>query len=183
MGEEIKYEKVSGLRLRFPGEADMEILRTMLNDPRIEYSVVGWGLPVAAAEQRNWFHEIYPHRNNSMYFIIEKEGTGIGCFILDKIDREMKTAEVGIKILRAHQGTKMTVEASRLFLNYCFSDLGLQCIYGYCLSLQRATLRLVRRLGFTEEGRQRCSVYKHGKMYDIIHFALTRQAYREREGI
>lgn len=176
-------EKASGLRLRSPNEGDMEILRAMLNDPRIEYTVIGWGLPVGATEQINWFHEVFLSRNDRMYIMIEKDGTTIGCLILDKIDWEMKTAEMGIKILRIHQGTTATVGASKLFLKYYFLDMDMECIYGYCLSFQLATLGLIRRLGFTEEGRQRSSVYKHGKMYDIIHFAMSQQEYRERENI
>lgn len=176
-------EKALGLRLRSPNEEDMELLRTMLNDPEIKYLVIGWGLPVGATEQMSWFHEIYLPQDNRMCFMIEKDGNTIGCIILDKIDWEMKTGEMGIKVLRVHRGTRTTVDASKLFLKYCFLDLDMQCIHGCCLSLQRATIRLIKTVGYTEEGRQRSSIYKHGKRHDIVHFAMTRQAYLERGDI
>lgn len=184
MTNQIYIEKAeTGLRLRAPVTEDMEMLRAMLNDPKIEYSVMGWGLPVSAAEQLDWFHNRLPGRSDIRYYMIEKDGAAIGSIILDQIDWEMRTSQVGIKILRARQGTRTTLEAVTLFLKHYFMDMEMQCLYGSCLPLQLATLRLVKCFGFTEEGRQRSSIYKHGRYHDIIHFSQLREDYRKWVGI
>lgn len=184
MTNQIYIERAEdGLRLRAPVTEDMEILRAMLNDPKIEYSVMGWGLPVSVEEQLNWFHNRLPERRDTRYYMIEKDGSAIGAIILDQIDWEMKTSQVGIKILRTRQGTRATLEAVTLFLKHYFIDMDMQCLYGSCLTLQLATLRLVKWFGFTEEGRQRGSIYKHGRYHDIIHFSQLQEDYRKRMGL
>lgn len=164
----------AGIVLRRLREDDMEMLREMLNDPRIEYSVIGWGLPVSKVQQFVWFHKKSVSHGSQMYFVVEEHGVTAGCIILGNIDWDNKTGELGIKILRKHQGGKLAINASRLMLTYCFDVLGMKCLYGSCLSLQLATQSLVNRLGFTVEGVQRSAVYKHGKRWDIVHFSVLK---------
>ena len=177
MGNVYIEDPAHELRLRELQQEDMDLLLKMLNDPRIEYSVIGWGLTVSATQQKHWFDELRTKRDRTMYLIIEEKEIPVGCFILTNFDREAGTAEVGIKILRTSQGRMMTQWATRIFLQYCYETLGIRCLYAYCLSLQRATIRLVKAMHFTIEGVQRSAIYKHGRRWDIVHFSLLREEY------
>lgn len=179
MGKVYIEDQANDLKLREPEEKDMELMREMLNDPHIEYSVTGWGLPISQYQQNKWFSEIYPNNASTLYLIMEKSGTAVGCFVLGDYDQENRSASLGIKILKQYQGTRMTVQLVQLLVRYCFEILHLHCLYGYCLALQKATLRLVRMFKFKQEGVQRSACYKHGRRWDIVYFSRLEDEYWE----
>ena len=72
MGKVYIEDQANDLKLREPEEKDMELMREMLNDPHIEYSVTGWGLPISQYQQNKWFSEIYPNNASTLYLIMEK---------------------------------------------------------------------------------------------------------------
>ena len=158
---------------------DLNVLREMMNDPGIEYSVTGWSLPISTVAQQKWFEEVLPKERSTVRMMIELNGKEtIGCVYLHDIDPVNKTGEIGIKILRKFQGKNYPYRALVLFRDHCFNKLGIYCIYGKCLVSNVATQRLLRILGTRSEGRQRSAIFKDGKRHDLLHFSLTAEDFR-----
>ncbi len=165
--------------LRSIEERDIDILREMMNDPGIEYSVTGWSLPISTVAQKKWFSEVLPKEKTTVRMMIELTGEAvIGCVYLHDLDPVNKTGEIGIKILRSYQGKNHPYRALVLFGDHCFNELGIYCIYGKCLVSNVATQRLIRKLGSRIEGRQRSAVFKDGKRHDLLHFSITADDFR-----
>ena len=85
--------------LRAMESEDMETLRNMANDPKIEKMVGGWSFPISRQEQLNWYEHTAGDKNN-LRFIIEmiNSGESVGMVNLVNIDWKNRSAFHGIKL-------------------------------------------------------------------------------------
>ena len=161
---------------------DMDMLRELINDPEIASSVVGFGFPVSAVQQKVWFENIYPHENAER-FMIEAEGKAVGSLVFDDIDRENRTGEVGYKIARPFQGHRYASYAVRAVMPYLFDEKGIECIIAYHLDTNDPSKRVLEKAGFIFEGVQRKAVYRNGIRMGLWYWSCSREHYQKiREG-
>jgi RimJ/RimL family protein N-acetyltransferase len=159
--------------------ADMELLRSLLNDPDIAKSVVDFGFPVSSQQQSEWFCNIRPHENAER-FIIEAEGTSVGSLVVAKIDREHMICEVGYKIEQSHAGHGYATSAVRAALPYLFGQ-GFECVYACHLMTNTASGRVLEKAGFAFEGIRRQAVYRNGIRMDLWYWSVTRERFMQRK--
>ena len=161
---------------------DMDMLRDMINDPDISSSVVGFGFPVSAAQQKSWFENIYPHENVER-FMIEAEGIAVGSLVVDNIDPENRTCELGYKIASLYQGRHYASCAVRAIMQYQFDEKEMACISADHLDTNNPSKRVLEKAGFIFEGVQRQAVYHNGIRMGLWYWSCTRDHYqRIKEG-
>lgn len=155
--------------LRAVEREDMDLLWDMINDPSIEKMTGGSPFPVSRDRQLRWF-ENYDQQKDLRCMIQIKDGATIGMIMLTDIDYKNGTAQL-------HQKTKAKLEDRRPndlynammgFINYGFSELNLNCIYGTVLDYNLLSRKLAQRCGLKEEGVLRQRLYKNGKYCDVI---------------
>jgi RimJ/RimL family protein N-acetyltransferase len=74
-------------------------------------------------------------------------------------------------------------EAARLALRYAFEGLNLNRVEANVLSSNQASIRLLKRVGFTWEGKRRTAVWKSGRWEDIEIYGITaREWYESQNG-
>lgn len=97
-----------------------------------------------------------------------------GMVTLMRIDTANGVIEIG-KIVYAPslQRTRATTEATHLVAAHIFDDLGFRRFEWKCDSLNAASRRAARRLGFTEEGTFRNAMVHHGRNRDTTWFSIT----------
>lgn len=111
---------------------------------------------------------------------IEERATAtvIGEVLLKWASAEHRQGEVGYAVGRAYQGHGYASEAVTAILRLGFEDLGLHRIIAVVIDGNEPSARLLRRLGFTEEGRFVDAVLFKGAWATERVFALREESWR-----
>jgi len=109
--------------------------------------------------------------------------TPIGTIALHRINPKDRCAHFGIAVGEKDYWSRgCGTEATRLMVNYGFEQLGLHRISSGVFSFNERSLRMHRRVGFIEEGRQRELDLKNGRYHDRIMFGILRREWSAQVG-
>lgn len=109
-------------------------------------------------------------------FIIFHKQTNdlIGSININNITRgPAQFASLGYWLAQAYQGKGYMGEAAQLIINYAFTTLKLERLNAGCLIHNQKSQNMLRRLGFTEEGRAIKYLQINGIRQDHILFGLN----------
>jgi ribosomal-protein-alanine N-acetyltransferase len=101
-----------------------------------------------------------------------ERGEMIGTVGLLRFDFEHRHAELGYDIARRWWGRGLAPEAARAVIRYGFSVLGLHRIEAGVLPENAASVRVLQKLGFVEEGTRRDYLYAKGRFHSFRWFSL-----------
>lgn len=166
------------VRLRAPSEADVDALAELADDPE----VARWTfvpepyLPsdatafVRQSRMKIRTEEAYP-------MVIERlDGEAlVGTLALDRVDRWARRADVGYWLGEPYRGQGLASEALELALAIAFEDLDLIRVQARVFPGNEASIRLLERHGFVEEGRLRRHVRHRGAYRDEIVYGRLRE--------
>ena len=104
----------------------------------------------------------------------DREGTVlVGGITLSHVRRGVaQSGTIGYWIGKPYSNRGYMTEALRLMIRYAFEELGLHRLDAACLPNNTASLALLRRVGFTEEGYARQYLKIGGAWEDHITFGL-----------
>src|SRR5215510_5912237 len=97
----------------------------------------------------------------------------IGMISLGNIDYEHRSGEVGYWLGNQYWRRGITKEALSLILDFGFSNLELNRIHAKVLHPNLASIRLLQSAGFRYESRVRKSVFRDGRWFDELIFAVV----------
>lgn len=161
--------------LRAIEEKDGTLLKEMINDPELEYMVLGWSLPVSERRQREWINNL---SSNDMKFIIEVNETAIGMASVTSVDYKNSLASVNIKIKsNSDKGKGHGTRTINLLINYCFNELNLNCLTASILEYNTASQKLFEKCGFIKEGTLRSRIFKRGCYHNVYTYSLLRDEF------
>lgn len=147
-----------------------------INDAAIQ-ATLNYDYPVSLAKTEKWFDGIVmdPSRKDFSVFTIESnEYIGFSGFI--NIDKLVNKAEMYVVIGdRRYWGGGYGTETYRVTINYGFTELGLNKIYGYQLTHNQAAHRIVEKLGWQRDGLLRQDKYSHGRIVDRYMVSILRE--------
>lgn len=106
--------------------------------------------------------------------IIRDSGTFIGTLGLNHLSLYSKKAEIGFELDPAHWRRGYAAEAIQAVLEYAFETLTLHRMGAVTFLENEASVQLLTRLGFEEEGILRGYLYQDGTSYDGRIFSLLR---------
>lgn len=123
----------------------------------------------------------FTSKNAQGFFIYHKSSEKfIGTVKLDKIDFFWRSAEFGIMIgEHEYKGKKIGSLTMGLILEYAFSILGLNRVWGGTLETNIAMRALFLKYKFTNEGQLRKHAFVNGEYVDDILFGLLRDEWRK----
>ncbi|KAI1207621.1 putative GNAT family acetyltransferase [Annulohypoxylon truncatum] len=90
-------------------------------------------------------------------------------------------SDISIDIAKAHRGKGYGGEAIMWALWYGFAMAGLHRIQIGAFSFNDGAVRLYKKLGFTEEGRQRDYMWFNGGWQDYVLFSMLEDEWREKQ--
>lgn len=120
-----------------------------------------------------------------------KEGTGfnfgitldgkevIGCCGLHDVDFKHKIAEIGYWLGDKYWGQGITTEATRLVLRFSFRKLKLHRIYADVFPDNIGSRKILKKLGFQEEGMERKAYWRFNRWNDCINFGLLVEEFKD----
>lgn len=158
---------------------DADFLRHMINDPEIEFMVLGWSQPVSKRRQLAWIDSL---RDNDMKLIIDLNGSAVGMASITDIDYKNSVACLNIKISQnKYRGKGIGSKTIKLLIQYGFEELNLNCLVANILEYNTASRRLFEKFGFLAEGVLRERAYKKGRYHNVVPYSLLRREYNARD--
>ncbi len=106
----------------------------------------------------------------------------LGITSLHRIDWARRCAGVGYWIRSSAWGHGFATEATQATIEHAFRDLGLHRLEVHIAPENRASLRVVEKLGFRREGLARESELIDGRYADHIQYSLLRSDEFEAHG-
>jgi RimJ/RimL family protein N-acetyltransferase len=172
----LKGEKVI---LRPVRRSDIEYFLKWFNDPEV-LQYLKMYLPMTEMAEEKFIENLGSAGvATSIVLVIEvideKNNKPIGNTALSHIHPKDHHAVFGIVIGEKDYWSKgYGTEAARLIIRYGFDQLNLHRINSSAISFNERSIRLHKRVGFTEEGRQRETDFKNGRYHDHVIFGLLR---------
>ena len=153
------------LRLRAPRPGDAPALLAILEDPEVtRYHNVPTLATLADAEALLEQLAARQAARETIRWAIELAGHDgmIGTVGLLRFSVEHRRAEVGYELGRRWWGRGLMPEAAAAVVRYGFAGLGLHRIEAGVLPANAASVRVLQKLGFLEEGTLRDYLYQNG---------------------
>lgn len=157
------------LTLRLPQPEDYELLAGHYNDPSVRRQFGDIRIPMTTEAVANFFggDEVFD-------FLACHDGTPVGHVFHRRVDLEGRNAELGYLIAPDQQGKGYATEASDLCLTHAFDGLGLHKVWARVQAGNDASMRVLEKLGFRQEGVLREHWYGFGDHVDEYRFGLLR---------
>ena len=166
------------ITLRSIEEEDLEMLRSIMNDPEVEKMLVGWAYPISKFQQKAWFQQSQ-NESEKRYIIETTEDGAVGLAILSDFDWKNRSAYIGIKIGNEKFRNKgIGTDTIMTIMKYAFDELQLNRLYCTILDYNIASQTLFReKCGWICEGALRKHIYKNGEYHDLKLFGILKDEY------
>lgn len=146
--------------------------------------------PLASLSQRQLRAEISARRHRDLYedrggrfdWIIERDDEAVGWITLVVHNWEHGLGECGYALSTRYQGEGIMPRALALFLDDLFAQTSLYRVEARCAVENAPSRRVLRRLGFTEEGLLRGYFLLHGERVDNVLYAILAEDWRKKVG-
>lgn len=93
-----------------------------------------------------------------------------------------KSIEIAYALARPFWGQGLMVEAAKGLINEALNKNDIHRISSRCISENKASQRVMEKLGMRFEGTLRQSMFVKGKFVDITHLSMTRQDWMDAKG-
>lgn len=94
-----------------------------------------------------------------------------------------RNAEIGITILKEHQGKGYGREAINWMLDWGFKHAGLHTIGITTASYNPRAVHLYESMGFVVEGRRRQTIWQNRGWHDLIELGMTEKEWEALRGL
>ncbi len=155
-----------------------------MNDPKVRhYSRNMWPLTL---EEVKKFFEPLPDRQMRDFIVFtiyhKQSKRPIGSVGFNHINWVSRNANIFATIGEPeYWGRGIVIEASKLIINYGFTELNLHKIFAGVFTPNKRSLRAAEKLGFEEEGVLKEEMYVDGQYHDIHKFALFKRDWKMKD--
>lgn len=163
------------LRLRTITEHDLVDLYQVFSDDEVTYFLpyITWTDMLAA---KSWYARVLDDAaaRSALQLVLEEQASGkvIGTIILFRFDAECARAELGYALNREYWHGGYMREALQALLPHAFNELGLHRIEAEVDTRNAPSAKLLRSLGFNEEGLMRQRWKMKGEYKDTWFFGM-----------
>ncbi|MEM4779941.1 MAG: GNAT family protein [Halalkalicoccus sp.] len=164
--------------LRTVEEEDVSFIHETINSPVIWRTMRASG-PYSRNEVRSSFASSRDSSGVRFIVAIEPEPVGLVGYSIE--DETTGIAEPSCWIHPSHAGEGYGTEAIELLPEYGFEQRRLHKFVAEVLECNEASKRLVEKVGFVEEGRQREQDFVDGKYHDCLLYGLLEAEWREKQ--
>jgi ribosomal-protein-alanine N-acetyltransferase len=182
--EQFPYLQTHRLRLRNLRLADADAVFRIRGDFEVTKFNTGpaYTHPDQAGQLIVAIQQAYQEQTEIRWGITLTNGpdTVIGICGYNYWNRRDYRASIGYDLARAYWGRGIMTEAVAAIIAFGFMHMGLNRIEADAHARNRASIRVLEKLGFQHEGVQREQFFENGVFQDLVLFALLRSEYRGR---
>jgi len=168
------------LILRPLNDRDADDLYPIISDPEVTNNLL---IPYPFPEERMlpWIRDrreaLRAKERYILTIVLKETGKAIGVCGLVGVSWEHMNAELVYWLGKEHWGKGYTTEAASELIRFGFQDLGFERIAVGCFSRNKASVRVIEKLGFKYEGLTRHEFIKNGEYQDVRHFGMLREEF------
>ncbi|MDX1378084.1 MAG: GNAT family protein [Anaerolineales bacterium] len=137
-------------------------------------------------EMKKWIEKDLDERSNDQFwFAMRKldDDTLLGDISLYVVNWTSRDAFVGLGIgERNFWGKSYGTDAMRVLLRYAFTEVNLKRVTLGVFEYNPRAIRSYEKAGFRHEGRERKSLNKEGKRWDMLFMSILRDDWMEQNG-
>jgi RimJ/RimL family protein N-acetyltransferase len=162
--------------------SDIENLVKWRNNLEITSSLGGNTVYVSKLRENEWIKNaiLNDAEDIRLAICLKENDEYIGNVNLTSINWINRSAEYSIMIgEKDHWGKGLGKEATLLILKYAFEELNLNRIYLTVRNDNERARNLYKKIGFTQEGILRESIYKNNKYIDMFMMSILRDEFNE----
>ncbi len=150
-----------------------------MNDPEITHYLLIGDLPITRIAEREWMEARSKGGDTDVVFAIETlQGKHIGFTGIHAISWKDGTAITGTVLgERSEWGKGYGSDSAATRSRYAFEVLGLRMLYSSVLDGNTRSLKMLKRVGYQEYGRQPRNHWKRGSYRDEILVFLDRETW------
>lgn len=158
---------------------DLSVISEYTSDPDV-CRYVSWG-PISADETTRWVSaaiaaaDVSPRVWYELAVVIAASGEVAGHVGLELERTQRLTGEFGYVLRSNFWGQGIATEAASLLLRFAFGDLGLHRVWASCDEENRASVRVLEKLGLALEGRHRDNLFVRGRWRTSLIYAALRE--------
>ncbi|MDR1693199.1 MAG: GNAT family N-acetyltransferase [Oscillospiraceae bacterium] len=147
-------------------------------DNPAETTLFGWSVE----NSDEWFEEtqrLLKSDVNIRLGVFLNDRTVIGDVALQSIDRANRSCSLGLGIAKiGNRGKGYGTQALRLILDYGFFNQGFERIVANTTEINLPAQKVLKKLGFVLEGRERKALYFRGQKLDKFNYSLLADEYK-----
>ena len=113
----------------------------------------------------------------SFYFAVVRDHHVIGSSYVTIHDTKNRQAEIGYVIGFEHWGNGYATEAAQAVIRFGFETLKQHRIYAEVISENRASVRVLEKIGMQREAHLRENIYFHQRWWDTCIYAILEQEF------
>ena len=165
------------IRLRTAVKDDMKMKVRWYNDPQVNKTLI---LPERLELDRTyrWFEQAEKDSSRRDWVIETLRGKPIGFVGIKQINTNNRSGLLYIVIGdKRYWGKGLGFESELLAVHYAFQKLGLHKVRGSALEINAASLALMKKVGFKQEGTLRDEYFKDGRFFDVHIFSILRSEF------
>jgi len=168
---------------------DWKVSVAWRKDDAIWSSLVGRKYFVSSENERKWVEHAISDKNDiKLAVCLCESDLYIGNIYLTSINWMDRNASIAYLLgEKEYWGRGIGTEMNILMLWHAFWDLGLERVYARVLVENPASVRLLEKCGYQQEGLLRRAVFKNGQFRDLIIMSILRDEFfefvRERYGV
>lgn len=160
--------------------SDLDFINELRNDYELFKMTCGNKYYISSERDKKWIEDKIYNNYRQLYLIIccVESKIPIGYICATNIDYINRNAEYGgIFISKDSKDKGYATEASRLFLNHMFGELGMHMMYLYVKEDHIASQRVVEKLGYKKDGLVRDFVYKQNTFHNVYIYTILKSEY------
>lgn len=156
--------------LRPVEEADLVFCRDTVNQPEV-WTAIEHSRPMNRLAEREWLEETTTS-DEAIVVLICVDEEPVGIVGLSDIDWRAGAADVGYLVAPDHWGNGYATEAVELLVGYALDTLRLNRVRAHVRAVNGASMRVLEKVGFTEDGVLREGDFVDGSHVDVHVFGL-----------
>jgi len=166
---------------------DFEAVHAYATDPEV-VRYMPWG-PNTEAETEAFFDRVDamkradPRAGYELAVVRESDDRLLGAVGLHLDEREMSIAMLGYCYSRAAWGNGYATEAAFGLLRFGFEEWGLMRVWAGCDPDNAGSIRVLQKLGMSQEGRLRQDTLIDGEWRDTLIFGVLRDEWSAGSGV
>jgi ribosomal-protein-alanine N-acetyltransferase len=118
------------------------------------------------------------HKHKTFRWFIERDGEPVGSVSVKGISHQMNYADIGYGIAPEHHNRGIATEAVGLLIRNCFTETPLRKLLAYAHDENAASIRVLQKLGFTQEGLLREHYIINDKPVNELLFGLLKHEWK-----
>ncbi|HET6453291.1 MAG TPA: GNAT family N-acetyltransferase [Armatimonadota bacterium] len=169
------------LILRPIEETDVPALFLLINDADVACNLMRVPHPYPEEDYAPWIRnareKMERREQFDMAIVLKETSLPIGSCAIEDISWEHMRGEIGYWLGQKYWGQGYMTEAVRRMAQFAFEELGFERIHAYCFPQNAASIRVLGRAGFRQEGHIRHGVKKGDEFIDVYLYGLLREEF------